>query len=523
MNGWLRFFVAPCLLASLAFLFPAPETSAHIGSPDVFYEGAAGPWGVRVIVRLPGVVPGLAEISVRTKDPGVQAVRVRPVKWELGLEGAPPPDEAVRVTGQDDLWSAELWLMTNGSYSVYVEVEGENGTGTAIVPVQSSATQRLEMPPWLGSVLLALAVLLVAGAVRLASAGVESTVAPGEEGEPAVRRRSRRAMGVAVVLVALVLYGGKTWWERVDLEYLDRMWSAFEITAEMRLQDAPGPRVLDLHLTDERFRRAAQLAPDHGKLMHMFLVREPELDAFAHLHPVPESEYHFAVTLPDGLPAGTYRVYADVTHEDGIAQTLTTTLEVGPSNPAEAMEEISLAEHPSPDPDDSYHVASPTAPAEHAFPDGYRLTWQNPDPPKVREETRLTFRLLDPEGEPATFEPYMGMPSHAAVRRHDGEVFIHLHPTGTVSMASRELSERRDGERRGEIPIDYKGPMDHEGMDHESMDHGSMDHSAMHSGGGTVEVEMPYLFPRPGDYRIWVQVKSGGRVYTGVFDTEVVE
>jgi hypothetical protein len=35
-------------------------------------------------------------------------------------------------------------------------------------------------------------------------------------------------------------------------------------------------------------------------------------------------------------------------------------------------------------------------------------------------------------------------------------------------------------------------------------------------------VSFPYGFPKPGEYRLFVQMKRGGVIETGVFDTQVV-
>ena len=35
------------------------------------------------------------------------------------------------------------------------------------------------------------------------------------------------------------------------------------------------------------------------------------------------------------------------------------------------------------------------------------------------------------------------------------------------------------------------------------------------------DVSFPYAFPSPGAYHVWVQLKSGGKIYTGVFEAVV--
>jgi hypothetical protein len=55
------------------------------------------------------------------------------------------------------------------------------------------------------------------------------------------------------------------------------------------------------------------------------------------------------------------------------------------------------------------------------------------------------------------------------------------------------------------------------------MDMGKMDMSGMQMSSATVpnEVSFPYGFPTPGRYRIFVQMKHGNTIETGIFDTAV--
>ena len=59
---WVKVGRLAILLGAFGYAFGA---RAHVGSPDVFFEGAAGPYGVHVVIVPAEVIPGLAEISVR--------------------------------------------------------------------------------------------------------------------------------------------------------------------------------------------------------------------------------------------------------------------------------------------------------------------------------------------------------------------------------------------------------------------------------------------------------------------------
>src|SRR5258708_23665338 len=107
---------------------------AHVGSPDVFYEGAAGPYHVYLTVRVPQVIPGVAEIEVRSASNDVQSVRIVPMRLSGPGSNLPPIADLAQRSKQDpQFFTGSLWLMEFGALQARIEVDGDQGQATLSV------------------------------------------------------------------------------------------------------------------------------------------------------------------------------------------------------------------------------------------------------------------------------------------------------------------------------------------------------------------------------------------------------
>ena len=484
--------------------------SAHVGSPDAWFEGNAGPYHVTIQVATPGVVPGVAKVFTRVEGAGVQQVTVQANRFDA-LAAAPPPELAEPVAGDAGLYAASVWVMAGGSTSFTVAVSGSAGAGKAVVPVVVVADRRLALDPRLGAGLAAVGVFLVIGLITIIGAAVrESVVPPGAEPDARRRWKARLAMGISTAVLALALFGGSRWWNVEDRRFNESIYRPLAATAAIEASGAA--KVLDLRISDSawvkrgdtawlnsrRTSRWSPLIPDHGKLIHVFMIREPDMLAFAHLHPSTTDSVSFPAVLPE-LPAGRYRVYGDIVHESGFTQTLSTSVEL----PA------ATGKQQPGDPDDAAFVASASPNAHEAkLADGSTMALAGTGGFVVGRAAPLRFTVVDANGKPLTLEPYIGMAGHAVITRDDAAVFVHLHPAGTISMASQmALVMRQPGDSiAGTLSKRLQ-----------ATDAGHPAPPPLTTG----TISFPYAFPKPGAYHMWVQVKHAGRILTGEFAFQV--
>ena len=480
-------------------------SSGHVGSPDVWFEGNAGPYHVIVNIQVPDVIPGVADINVRVVDDTPDQITAMVNIFDANA-GTPPPDVAKPLPGQDGWYGTKLWIMAVGSNGVTIEVKGAKGTGTVIIPVAAVASRRLPLERSLGAILAGLGLFLFAGIVTIAGAAVRESVLP--PGESPGRERIWKARGVmaATTLVfGLLLFGGKVWWDAEDTVFVENIFRPFSAAASVSGGERLNFDIVDSSwvmrgdsswLAEHGSGAWSPLVTDHGKLMHLFLVAESGMGAFAHLHPATTDSTRFTVPLPP-LPAGGYRVYGDIVHESGFGSTLVALVELpGGGGVGGAA-------------DDGFYVGGGN-PAFATLPDSTVVTWERGATRLVAgTPASLTFTVRDADSQPSVLDPYLGMIAHAVVANDDGSVFIHLHPMGTVSTASQETFVLRQSGERTEGGIGKKIAAGDSAM------------LAMGHPTATNRFSFPYAFPKAGRYRIWVQVRRGGEVQTAAFDAEV--
>ncbi len=483
--------------------------SAHVGSPDVYFEGNAGPYRLLVAVRTPPVVPGVAEVEVRVLDAAPRQVRVVPLRLSgPGAEFAPVADRAVAAAGDPRFFTANVWMMTTGAWQVRITVDGDAGSGQVSVPVDALASRTLRLDGPRALLLLPLGLFLVFGFIAIIGASVGQAQAdPGQPTPPSRIRRARIARVLAFALALIVLGLSNRWWGAEAQAYDQRIYKPLELQPRL---DPDGSLQLDLHDPGWlEFRVLDDLVPDHGHTMHLFAVRTPNLDRLLHLHPRELEAGSFLQQLPAVQP-GSYRLFADVVHATGLPETAVADMTVPTASGGAAGAKRANSE----DGDDSIAIA----PADGAFQpdrvtsellDGSRMTWQrDPGALKAKQPYLLTFRVEDRDGQPARdLALYMGMPGHAIVLRRDLTVFAHVHPSGTVPMASLAMTAEASSSQNP-----HAGHM--MAMSGEAA-------AAAAAPALPATMSFPYGFPSAGEYRLFVQVKRGAQVQTGVFDVRV--
>jgi hypothetical protein len=463
--------------------------SAHVGSPDVYFDGSAGPYRLAVTIRPPQVIPGVAEIEIRSETPGVRGIEIVPIPISgLATKLAPTPDVMLQSKSDPQFFTGTLWIMRSGSWRVKVTPTGDAGTGEFSVPVPAVSMRVLRMQSKMGMILIPLLVVLVVGVVSIVGAGVrEAQLEPGVAADTPRRARARIVMGITAALLLLTLWLGNRWWDSEASWYQRIVFKPLNVSTKLEAGDR-----LRLEISDPGWlnREIDDFIPDHNHLMHMYVVSLPNMDRVWHLHPEQAEAGVFVQQLPP-MPAGRYKLFGDLVHRSGLPETVVTEVDL-PEIAGKPLEgDDATGGGPALAQADFDRTVSPLS-------DGARMVWERePGKLKTKQLSWFRFRVEDANGQPVRdMQLYMGMPGHAAFVAADTTVFAHVHPSGSVPMAALALTQPPE-----------QGPDQMHAM-HMAQDAPSL-------------VSFPYGFPKAGNYRIFVQVKRAGKIETGIFDAKV--
>jgi len=472
---WLVVAIVGCAALSLG----------HVNSPHIFIEKPVGPYPAVVLVHMPPAIPGEAELQVRLQD-------LRPDETvEVVTRQIPPQGEAhapawmVAEPSSVDpsFFTAPVPLMVHGLWQVEVAVRGGRGEGTTTVPIAARMARPRSMAILLSGGLAALVLLLAITLIQIMrDLGRDAHRAPIEAPQPRDVRRGRRFAVAGLLGYAVFIGFIAVAWR--DFDGWTRFMAARSLTCELTVENPPAaagkPLELTLQVNGRNGRPLKRAVADHGKMMHLIMVDRPGAGRLLHVHPEASApgELHFRFTPP---AQGSYELFGDLLLDSGEGDTVTASLEIGPGVPSHEIGsdvDGSVALHTD---IDGENLGSATSDVG----DGLVMRWADGIVPDLKAGgfDRLEFELTDAEGRPTDgIELYDGVAAQLLILREDFEVFARVVPTGTVAQ------RRTSAEGSDPLPP---------------------------------TASFPYGFPQAGLYRLWVQMKRDGRVYTGVFDVRV--
>lgn len=197
----------------------------------------------------------------------------------------------------------------------------------------------------------------------------------------------------------------------------------------------------------------------HEKRFHLFVISQ-DLEHYDHVHPEQQGDgsWTLRITLPR---PGYYRLYSDFLPAGGTPQVVAVPLVTSGFAGDLASSSATLVP-------DRHHVKTVGS---------MRVSLALPESPLTAgREEMFAFELTDRRTGAAVtdLEPYLAAWGHTFLISEDTLAVVHAHPV--------ELVPERDAAARGGPVITFKA-----------------------------------LFPKPGRYRLWTQMKRGGELMTAVF------
>src|SRR4029077_4619318 len=181
-----------------------------------------------------------------------------------------------------------IWVMETYDLQVRIQIDGARGKAELGVPIPAFAQGTLRMQKSLGALLFGCMIFLAIGIVSVVGASVrEAQLQPGQAPMVKDLRKARIAMFAAATFLLIVICLGNAWWKVAASNSQAQTWSSNSPKA-LALLRPDGRHLLRVQGQGDlwtRYIKPENFIPDHGHLMHLFLIRLPYMDRMYHLHP----------------------------------------------------------------------------------------------------------------------------------------------------------------------------------------------------------------------------------------------